>query len=327
MTKRTDLNGILAALRESASVLVCSHVSPDGDSVGSAIACCRLLRALGVPRVDCVQPDPVPERYDWIPGAESVLAPSQVCDRYETLLIVDVAQVKRIGGVANLIHEDMNIVVLDHHLEEDPYGDIVHLDPTASATGELVVDLYEAAGMPIDTDAATAMYVAITTDTGGFRFANTTARTHRHTATLVDKGIDVSEISRRVFDLTPLSKFRLMVRVLDRARFLAAGRIAFSELSEADLDELHATGEDMEGLINFMRNVVGVEVAVLFREFDNDVTKFSVRSTNGLNAAEFCKPFGGGGHVAAAGATVEEPLKEVRPRVLDRLCALLESHG
>lgn len=310
------LNEVLLALRAGESFLVTSHTNPDGDAIGSMLCLGHFLRALGKEEVVCASEDPVPRKYQWLPGAGDILIDAAADVVVDVAILLDIARPDRLGTVRDAVGKAGKVVVIDHHLEDDPAGEINFIDPTYSAVGEILVELYRSAGVPMSREAAECAYVSIVTDTGGFRFANTTARTHRIAAALVEAGIDVPEISSRVFDELSMPKFHLLTLVLQRMKRDADGRVAYSTLTAADIEAASAELEDFSGLVDFARNIRGVDVGILFREVGARSTKISVRSHSTFNSAEFLQKFGGGGHSGAAGATIELPLKEACALVL-----------
>lgn len=320
---KTDLTGIVAKLQAAESFLVCTHASPDGDAIGSMLATWHLLHAMGKDKVTCACEDPVPQIYRWLPGAEQVVDASGPLPSFDIAVLVDVSKRDRLGRVDQLIGAHPEIIVIDHHLDDSPCGHFQFVDPSYAAVGEIIAALFEQAGLPLSREAAVCIYVALATDTGSFRFANTTPRSHRVAAALLDTGISVGEIAARIFDEMSFAKFKLLIRLLDHARLSTQGRLAHSEITKKDLDETGATEEDLDGLINFVRNIEGVDVAILFREVDPDTTKVSFRSRKPFNSAAFLQRFGGGGHAGAAGATVEAPLEEVRETILREVRAAL----
>ena len=173
---RTDLSDIIEAFRGAHSFLVLSHPGPDGDAVGSTLAVAHFLRALGKEQVLCVNDDPVPRIYRWLSGAERIVR-SDTCAPVsaDMTVLVDVSRRDRVGNAARVIPDLRPVVVLDHHLEQRPEGDLNFVDPTRSSVGEIVVDLFEAAGLELSREAAQCAYVALVTDTGGFRYTNTRA--------------------------------------------------------------------------------------------------------------------------------------------------------
>ncbi len=324
MTKMADLAGIAAELRAAESFLVTSHSNPDGDAIGSILATYHFLRALGKTAITCVSSDPVPRVYQWLPGASNIVGPGVELPPFEVAVVVDVARRDRFDDVAKRIGPEVKVIVIDHHIEERPCGHVNFVDPSYAAVGEILVELFAEAGVPIPREAAVCAYVAQVTDTGGYRFSNTNARSHRIAAMLVEAGVDVSGISHRVFDVISVPKVKLLERVLAHRGFSAGGRVAWSELTVKDMTNVGATGEDLDGLANYLRNIEGVEVGILFQEIDAQSTKVSLRSQAGFNCADFLQQFGGGGHPAAAGGTLDMPLCQTRALVLERLSVVLD---
>jgi len=318
-----DLPGVVEELRRAEKILITTHVSPDGDAIGSMLAACHLLTALGKTDVTCACDDPVPPLFRWLPGADAVRSPDGLAGPYELAVILDVSRRDRIGRVSDHIGAGTRVMVVDHHLDDSPCGDLNFIDSSYGAIGEIVTELFEISGAPLSREAAQCAYVAVATDTGSFRFSSTNARSHRVAARLLETGIDVAEISSRIFDAMSLAKFRLMSRVLARVQFTCGGRVAFSEVTAREMQELSASGEDLDGLVNFARNIDGVEVAMLFKETGPSTTKVSLRSRRTFNSALFLQRFGGGGHAGAAGATIALPLAEARTRVLEEAGCLL----
>lgn len=317
---KIDLPGALDVIRGAESFLVTSHTSPDGDAAGSVLGMRFLLEALGKRDVVCALQDPVPGTYSWMPGMDGIVDTEGARGRdYDVLVILDVAQLARIGSIAELARPEQTILVLDHHLEPNPCGTHNFIAPSYSSASEIVADLFAEADIPYTRDAATCIYVGLTTDTGGFRYANTNADSHRRAASLVAAGIDVSWISSAVFDVMRRPKKELLQRMLERIQYGAEGALAFSYLTLADLDETEALPEDVDGLVNFARNIEGVLVGILFREHTRGRVKISMRSTGVMNSATLLREFGGGGHAGAAGATVDGALDTVMSDVVARV--------
>jgi phosphoesterase RecJ-like protein len=308
--KRVDLQGVVEACRAADSFLVASHSTPDGDAIGSILAMRAFLRALGKTDITCACHDAVPRMYEWVPGAEDLVRAGRLREAYDLVIVMDVAQRERLGDVAKRIGADQRVVILDHHPEEAPFGTLNFVDPTYASCSQIVVDLYAEAGLRMSLEAATAAYVGLTTDTGSFRFGNTDARAHRHAALLLEAGVDPAEVASRVFDVISPEKLELLRRVLDRVRRSACGRVAWAHLTAADLTAARADAEDVEGLVNFVRNLEGVQVGILFRELKPGRVKVSMRARSPINAGQLLKPLGGGGHAGAAGAILLSSLDE-----------------
>lgn len=315
----TDIQGALSAIRDADSFVVISHTGPDGDALGSALGTVHFLRALGKERVVCALQDPVPRVYKWLPGADEIVAGDALNGNFDLAIVTDVAQLDRTGTAGASLPKGQKILVLDHHLEENPEGTLNFVDPSYASASEIVLDLFEAAGLELTPEATDCIYVGLTTDTGGFRYANTNARAHRNAAKLVAAGAQVNDISSRVFDVISVPKSRLLRRVLDRMEYEVT--FAHSYLTEADFAECEALPEDSDGLVNFARNLEGITVGALFRELDGGITKVSLRSKDGFNSASLLSAFGGGGHAGAAGATLQMPLSEATAAV----CAAVQT--
>ncbi|HOJ34077.1 MAG TPA: bifunctional oligoribonuclease/PAP phosphatase NrnA [Candidatus Hydrogenedentes bacterium] len=323
-TKNVDLREIVAKLRAASSVAIATHVSPDGDAVGSMLAAANLLQKMGVP-CTCLLENPTAHAYSWLPGSKSIVSPNEIPAYPDLILLLDAPRRDRLGLVQDVLPQDATLVVLDHHVDDNPDGDMRLVDASYAATGEIVAELFDVARVPLDAEAALCLYVAIATDTGGFRYASTTARSHRLAARMIEHGVNAAEISQRCFDAMSQAKFSLMARILSRMQFLENTRLAYSEVYPSDLEETGAGAEDINNLINLGRNVEGVQVAILFRGLPDGTTKISVRAAPEFNALRLIVPFGGGGHVGAAGATLAMPLEQARDAVLDVARRLLEN--
>ena len=311
-----ELPAVLDELRLHESFLITSHVNPDGDAIGSMLALRHLLKDLGKSPVTMASNDPVPEVYSWLPLAGDIVSPEAISGAFDLAVIIDVGQRDRIGNVSEKLTDGQRVLVLDHHLEESPCGTVNFVDPTYAAAAEIVAELYAEAGLPLSKDAAECIYIGLTTDTGGFRFANTNPRTHRIAASLLEAGVEVAPISDRVFDTISRPKFHLLKTALGRMEIGEHGSYAFSYITKEDMEAASAKNEDLDGIVNFSRNIDGVEVGILFRELGPAKVKVSLRSKGTFNSAAVLKEFGGGGHKGAAGATLDLPFDEARDAIL-----------
>ena len=317
--KTNEIDRVLDTFRAGSRFLITSHVSPDGDAVGSLLGIAHLLRGMGKIEITCVLEDNVPRVYTSLPGAEWIVKPEAVTESFDTSILIDAHAADRSGKVATLLPKASTFVVIDHHLVEQADGDLKWIDPTYAAAGEMVYDLFARAGVTLTREAAECIYTAQTTDTGSFRYSNTNARSHRIAAGLMEAGINVRAITERVIDTMSRGKYALLQRVLGRIQFAANGTVAYADIHAKDLAETGALGEDTDGLINYLRNIERVRVAMIFREAKDGKTKVSFRTQAELNAAEICRAFGGGGHAVAAGATIDAPIAEAREKVLTHL--------
>ncbi len=313
------LPAVLDELKSSNSFLITSHVSPDGDAVGSMLALKYLLQTLGKRDITCMLADPVPEVYASLPGASEIKTPKAEIPEYELAVIVDVSRLGRIGDVVKHIPDGKKILIIDHHLEEEPEGTSGFVDASYAATGEIIVELFTESGKAMSTEAAHCAYVAQVTDTGGYRYSNTNARSHRIAATLLETPIEHATICSEIFERNSRAKMSLLMLVLDRMIYRCDGKVATSYVTLEDVEAAGGKKEDLNGLVNFLRSTEGVVAGILFTGVDEDTTKASVRSDKTFNAAEFLREFGGGGHAAAAGVTMSESLESAMEQVLARL--------
>lgn len=307
------------ALRKAGRFLVTSHQNPDGDAIGSMLALRLLLQHLGITEITCVLEDGVPSMYQGLSGASAVVKTDAEIPEYDVAVLVDCGRLSRIGNVADLIYPDRRLLIFDHHGEEGEPGASGIINAERAATGEIIAELFHAAQVPFSEAVAACLYAAVATDTGCFRFSNTTALTHRLAAEFLEAGIDTGLLNKRFFSDMRLSKFELMRHALARVEFHFNGAVALSWLNEEDLHAANGHPEDTENLINLWQAVEGVRVAVFLKCFETNMTRVSFRSDTTFNSAAFLRSFGGGGHASAAGATLEMPLDEARKTLLTAL--------
>lgn len=302
------------ALMASRRAILTTHLNADGDGAGCEAALLAWLRANGT-EAWIINPTPFPDAYRflveeqaWIVEAGSSHA-QNLCDQADLAVVLDTGEVPRIGRVRSLIRE-LQTVVVDHHQPgEQPIGGISLRDPDACATGELVFDVLLAARGPWPTAALQGMYVAILTDTGGFRFTNATPGAHRVVAELIAKGVDPEEMHERVYGAAPLRRYRLLRHALETLEVDEEAGIAWMIIPIEALKEMGATPDDLEGLVDVPRGIQGVRVGLLFRQTTTGEVKVSFRSNGPVNVNELARRFGGGGHIKASGAMVPGPLE------------------
>jgi phosphoesterase RecJ-like protein len=309
--RTTNPNEIAETLKREDGFLISTHVNPDGDALGSQLALYSALKDMGK-SVKVVNLDPVPWIYRFLPFSEAV-------ERHEKgryyqpsyLIVLDAGGFERIGkDLAKMIRPRKGIVNIDHHSESLPFGDLNLIDPNSCATSEIILHLIRLMDLPLGRERAICLYTGIMTDTGGFRFPNTTPGCLRAAAELVEEGVDVQKIYEAVYETTTYGRVKLLGEILSTISLDESGRIAWMCVTEEMFRRTGTGREDLEGFINHARAIVGVEVAMLFVELDSNRTKVSLRSKNGLNVAKIAALFGGGGHEKAAGCTVELPMRE-----------------
>lgn len=318
----TDAVSALAGwLRREDGFTLIAHVSPDGDTIGSSLALFCILRAMGK-RAQIVCEQRVPLLYDFLPYADMIRQPENA-ERLPNAIAIDCADVGRMGRAAELFDFASTTGNIDHHRTNSAYGNYVVKDDTASATGELIYAIWKELGAIARRDAAVAreiaccLYTAISTDTGNFAYSNTTPETFRVAADLLETGIDIADINRKVYRTVPLGKTRLLGYVLSSMRLFEDGRIGAALVMQSDLAYFGASAEDVEGVIDSIRDVNTVEIAILLREGRDGTYKASMRSKQYADVSAIARIYGGGGHLRAAGCTMEGEAQAL----LDKLIA------
>ena len=308
------------ALREHQRFAVLSHVRPDGDALGSQLALALSLKKLGKD-VRIWNEEGVLEKYGFLPRAELLTKPPAAPEDVDVIVALDTAIQNRLGITLAAVRSSKLCINIDHHPSNPEYGDIVYIDPNSPATGQILFELIKSEKLPIDSDIATNLYVAISTDTGSFQYPNTTARTFEIAAALVHEGVDVGRISQLTYENYPRRRIELLRDLLGTMRFHGDYRIASFSLSLAVAKNLGVLPEDNEGLIDHLRAIRGVIVAVFFEELSDGKVRVSMRSkTEKVNVCAICEKFGGGGHVLAAGARVKGTLGDVETKILEEVC-------
>ena len=318
MTKKTkQLRDAWTELTRAHSFALACHQRPDGDALGSALAIARVLRRLGKD-VIIVSEDGVPDNYAFIPESETIVTSTDRRD-FDVGMLVDCEGVKRIGSAKDAVLSGGTTACIDHHVPDGEFGEIRIIDPEASSTAELVVELFEANEIEIDEVLATQLMAGLVADTGAFRFANATPRTFEVAARLTEAGARPSDIAREVYESRSLRSMKLLGRALASLRTDETGRIVWAAVTRQDLDDLGATDADTESIVNLVRWVKGPDVAVLFRESKPNSIRVSLRSCDGVDVDRIARVFGGGGHQAAAGCTIEAPMDEARKMVIEEV--------
>ncbi|MGC8861495.1 MAG: DHH family phosphoesterase [Armatimonadota bacterium] len=318
MTNRTDqLRSAWARLTDARSFVLACHERPDGDTLGSALAVGGVLRRLGKD-VTVVCEDGVPDNYRFIPDSETVLTSTARRD-FDVGMLVDCEGLNRAGSAAEAVAAARVTACIDHHVPNGGFGEIRVIDTEASSTAELVFELLEANEVELDRNLATQLMAGLVADTGAFRFANATPRTFEVAARLTRAGAKPSEIAREVYESRSLRSMKLLGRALASLKIHETGRVVWAEVTRKDLDELGAADADTEGIVNLVRWVKGPDVAVLFREVKPGSVRVSLRSDSNVDVDRVARTFGGGGHRAAAGCTIEAPLDDARKMLINEV--------
>lgn len=306
------------------SFVIMSHVRPDGDAIGSQLALGLALEAAGN-RVRMINDDGLPDNLRFLPGSDRIeLPPAEPLD-FEVAIALDTATKPRLGEASLHAASKAKVWVnIDHHKSNPRYGDVNHIDPGSPATGEILYRLITALNLPMPDATRDAIYVAVSTDTGSFQYPSTTAETYLMAADLIRRGLDVGRINSLTYDSHPYRRVELTRALLNTLELTGGGRVAHWELTLETRDVLKLKPEDSEGLIDMIRAIEGVTVALFFEELDGGIIRVSMRSKDPrIDASEICGQFGGGGHALAAGIRMAGPLAGAKQKVLAAVCAAL----
>ncbi len=312
-------------LREHQHFAILGHVRPDGDALGSQLALALSLQQLGKD-VRVWNEDGMLEKYSFLPRAELLTKPPATAIDVDVAIALDTAIQSRLGTALAAVGSTKIWVNIDHHSSNPGYGDLVIVDVSAPATGEIIFRLIRSQGLPLDHDIAENLYAAISTDTGSFQYPKTSARTFEIATELVGAGgLDVGKISQQLYENYPRRRLELLRELLRTMRFSEGGRVASFSLTLRTAADLGVLPEDNEGLIDHLRAVRGVIVAVFFEELADGKARVSMRSKDeAVDVCAICQKFGGGGHTLAAGARIRGNLVEVEERVLKEVGDKLE---
>lgn len=302
--------------------LITSHARPDGDSIGSQLALAWALRAVGK-SVRLVNHDPVPAPYQAFPGATDIEVAGAVDGEFDAAFVLECGDLSR-PDVAGL--DRYFVINIDHHLGNTGYGAINWFDQSASACGELVLELVDTLGVALSREIATHVYVAILADTGSFRHSNITARTFDICRRAAEAGVDAAAVARQVFDSSTVGKLRLTGELLARMQLEDAGRLAVLHLDDQILRDTGGTRDETEGLINLPLAARDVQAVVMFKAERPGEIRVSLRSKGDIDVRAVAVRYGGGGHTNAAGFTAQGSLEDVERRIVAEVTSAI-AHG
>lgn len=308
---------LINRISASRSILLVSHNRPDGDAIGSLLGLGLLLEGAGK-KVRMVNADPVPESLAFLPQSGRVEKPaSGIAGDHDLMISLDSAGRDRIADSVWDLRNEVDLINVDHHVSNTAYGDLNYIDSDAPAAGQIVFEMATAAGWTVTPDIAGNLYAAISTDTGSFRYPSTSSETYAIISQLVRCGVDVGEINRQLYDSFPLRRVEVMREMLNVLRIEADGRCASVSLPLRLTRELGLQAGDTEGVVDVIRSIDSVIIAVFFEELPDGKIRVSSRSKDErYGVGDICSVFGGGGHTLAAGARLSGPLEAAEDRFL-----------
>ena len=311
------LDEIVKEIKQADNIVIVTHESPDGDAIGSSLAVKLMLQELDK-QADVIIPE-YPRMFGFLPSANEIKEESDI-EKYDLAISVDCGNFKRLAK-NEYFENAKKTIVIDHHGSNNMYGDLNYVNPVSPACCEILISMAEYFGIEISKEIGTCIMTGIITDTGGFQYSGVTPETFEFTADLLQKGVNVSDIYKRVLDTKTKSNFELMKRTIDRMEFFEEGKIAFTYITKEDEEKYKVEPGDHEGIVEIGRDIEGVEVSVFIRqrEDDENLYKVSMRSNDYVNVSDVCLMFSGGGHEKAAGAIVQGDIEQVKQKVMNEL--------
>lgn len=311
----TTIDQILKCIKKSKNIVIVTHENPDGDAVGSSLAMYHALKGLKK-NVDIIIPE-YAKCFNELPGIDEVIKESDKV--YDLAISLDAATDKLLNVWVKYFREADQRIVIDHHSTNTMFGDINYVDLSAPACAQVVYMLIKHYRWKITPEIGTCIMAGIITDTGGFQYSGVSKDTFNIAAELLDVGVNISKVYKKVFDTKTKSSFELRRIAIDRMEFLEDGKIAFTYLTNEDERKVNAGVGDYEGIVSEGRSVEGVEVSIFLHELKDGEFKISLRSNSYVNVSDVCIMFGGGGHIRAAGAKMTADPLVIRDKVVNEV--------
>lgn len=313
------LDNILDEINKANSIVILTHENPDGDAIGSGLALYNALKDMGK-NPDLIIPE-FPRTFEFLPGADEIKKGSDI-EKYDLAISVDCATIKMLNGFANYFENAEVKISIDHHSTNTMFGDINYVSPDAPACAQILIVLLNYFKIEVTKEIGTCILTGIITDTGGFKYSGVTAETFEFVAWLLNKGINVSKIYRKVLQTKTRANFELNRIASNRLEFFEDGKVAFTYITKEDEEKVNAESGDHEGIVETGRDIEGVEVSVFIRETDKGC-KISMRSNEYVNVSDVCLLLGGGGHIHAAGVTMQCTIEQAKEKILRQIKAVI----
>jgi len=317
---KMTIDDILEQIKISEKIVILTHENPDGDAIGSSLAMKHALSKLGK-QADIYIPE-YSKVFEFLPGANEILKEPKE-EVYDLVIGVDCANLKRLKGGEIYFDSAKARINIDHHGSNTMYADFNFVDPVSPACCQILIGLFEYFGIELDIELGTCILAGIITDTGGFRHSGINKETFEFTAWLLEKGVKVSELYRKVLQTKTKATFDLTKIVVDRMEFLEDGKITFTHINLEDKEKVNAQVGDHEGLVDIGVDIEGVEVSIFAREERENEYKYSLRSKEYVNVSDVCLMFNGGGHPRAAGCTILGDLEQGKQKLLAEIKKVL----
>ena len=316
----STLYNILEEMDKAESIVILTHENPDGDAIGSSLALYNALKNYGK-KPDIIIPE-FPRTFDFLAGVDEIKKESDVA-KYDLAISLDCATIKMLNGFANYFEDAKVKITIDHHNTNTMYGDYNYVSGDAPACAQIVLIALEYFKMEITKEIGTCLLTGIITDTGGFKYSGVTAETFELVAGLLNKGINVSKIYKKVLQTKTRANFELRKIAANRLEFFEDGKIAFTYITKEDEESVNAENGDHEGIVEIGRDIEGVEVSVFLRQTDKGC-RVSMRSNEYVNVSDVCLLLGGGGHMRAAGCSMQCTIEQAKDKILRQLKSVIK---
>ena len=307
------LDNIIEEIDKAESIVILTHEMPDGDAIGSSLALYNGLKQIGK-NTDVIIPE-YSNVFEFLPNSSEIKKEGKQ-HKYDLAIALDCGDIKRLNGFANYFEDADVKISIDHHSANTMFADYNFVNPTAPACAQILIIVLDALGVKIDKEIGTCLLTGIITDTGGFKYQGVTAETFEFAAELLNRGVNVSSIYKKVLQTLSKSSFELRRRAINRLEFLENGKITFTYITKKDEEEVNAENNDHDGIVEMGRDIEGVEVSILLREKD-DGYKISLRSNEYVNVSDICLMFSGGGHIRAAGGSINLPFEQAKEKIIE----------
>jgi phosphoesterase RecJ-like protein len=312
------MNSIIKTIKDSKCIGISFHGNPDGDALGSSLALMQGLRQLNK-KIYIISKDTVPPVYKFLPFSEEVTGNcSTIIQNTDCVIVLDCGNMDRISGSLNLKNKSYKLINIDHHISNDLYGDYNFVDTNSSAVGEIVYQILQLLGLSISKDIAICLYTSLITDSGSFKYPSTTSVTHAIAGDLINAGIDFSDIHRLIFENNKFERVKLYGKVIESIELHHNGELCYMELTKKMLEDCHIEASDTSDIIALGASIASAEVIALLKETDKGI-KVSLRSKKKVDVRMVADAFSGGGHIRAAGLSIDKSLDEAKDMIINAL--------
>ena len=319
-----DFKSFKETIEKATSIIIFSHVNPDGDTLGTMCALYKTIKNYFKKEATMVTVGKIPDIYHFLPNIEIVKKPQDIDKEalFDLAIAVDIAAKDRMSEALPFFEKAKTKINIDHHKTNNGYGDFTYIKPDASCAGEVLFDILENLNLKPDKDVATALYTAVLTDTGCFRFENTKAVTLQKAAKLIEYGANPEKIARYCYESKPKPMVQLQAHCLLNTEFIEENKIAYVCIKNSDMKKFNAENDHTEGIVEALRQINSTEISFVLKEVDKNTTKCSLRSKT-KDFSKVAAVFGGGGHTFAAGCTIKKPLNIACDKMIEEVKKVL----